>query len=197
MGKFGPVPMVCSPLTLFLTPLRVPSHRHSQSNMSHRFSMPILLLGCATLLLLTSLASLLMGAGDTTPWQALSVLLGAGTDDARFVLFELRLPRTWVGLVTGMALGCAGALMQTLARNPLAEPGLLGVSAGSAFAVTLALLLGASSASLSVYVAQAGALAGCLIVLSAARLKGVGNDPIRLVLAGATLRSEERRVGKA
>lgn len=157
--------------------------------MSHRFSMPILLLGCAALLLLTSLASLLMGAGDTTPWQALSVLLGAGTEDARFVLFELRLPRTLVGLVTGMALGCAGALMQTLARNPLAEPGLLGVSAGSAFAVTLALLLGASSASLSVYVAQAGALAGCLIVLSAARLKGVGNDPIRLVLAGATLSS--------
>src|SRR5699024_5378510 len=105
MGRFGPVPMVCSPPTLSLTPLRMPSHRRSLNNMSHRFSMPTLLLGCAALLLLTSLASLLLGAGDTTPWQALSVLWGAGTEDARFVLFELRAPRTLVGLVTGMALG--------------------------------------------------------------------------------------------
>lgn len=157
--------------------------------MSKRFSMPVLLLGCTLLLLLTTLASLLFGAGDVSPRLALKGLLGSGTEDTYFVLRELRAPRTLVGLVTGMALGCAGALMQTLARNPLAEPGLLGVSAGSAFAVTLALLLGASSASLSVYIAQAGALVGCLIVLSAARLNGVGNDPIRLVLAGATLSS--------
>ncbi|MCT7654192.1 iron ABC transporter permease [Oceanimonas sp. NS1] len=66
---------------------------------------------------------------------------------------------------------------------------MLGISAGSGFAVTLALLLGASSVTLSVHVAQLGALAGCLLVLSAARLQGAGNDPVRLVLAGATLSS--------
>lgn len=115
------------------------------------------------------------------------MLLGGGSDEARFVLHELRLPRTLVGLVVGLALGCAGALMQTLARNPLAEPGLLGVSAGASLAVTLALLAGASAATLTVHVAQLGALIGCLLVLSAARIQGVGNDPIRLVLAGATL----------
>lgn len=155
--------------------------------MAFRFSMPLLLAGSGLVLLLVSIASLLVGSGDVSPAAAWQALLGHGSDEAHFVLFELRGPRTLIGLVTGAALGAAGALMQTLARNPLAEPGLLGVSAGSVFAVTLALLLGASSASLSVYIAQAGALVGCLIVLSAARINGVGNDPIRLVLAGATL----------
>ncbi len=157
--------------------------------MPNRYPLPFLLVCCGALLLLVSLGSLLFGAGNVSPWLALQTLLGQGTDEASFVLFELRGPRTLVALVTGLALGCAGALMQTLARNPLAEPGLLGVSAGSAFAVTLALLLGASAAGLSVYVAQAGALVGCLIVLSAARLNSMSNDPIRLVLAGATLSS--------
>lgn len=157
--------------------------------MQSPYPLPLLLIGSSVLLLFVSLASLLFGAGDVSPALALQTLIGQGTAEAHFVLFELRGPRTLIALITGITLGCAGALMQTLARNPLAEPGLLGVSAGSAFAVTLALLLGASSASLSVYVAQAGALVGCLIVLSAARLNSMNNDPIRLVLAGATLSS--------
>lgn len=155
--------------------------------MAQRYPMPLLLASSSLVLLLVGLASLLIGAGEVTPFATLPALFGQGTSEAQFVLFELRAPRTIVAIVAGAALGCAGALMQTLARNPLAEPGLLGISAGSVFAVTVALLLGASSASLSVYVAQFGALVGCLIVLSAARMNGVGNDPIRLVLAGATL----------
>lgn len=82
-------------------------------------------------------------------------------------------------------MGVAGALLQAVSRNPLAEPGLLGVSAGAAFAVALALVLGASAATLRISVAQLGALIGCLCVLSVARFRGVGNDPVRLVLAGA------------
>ncbi len=149
---------------------------------------PLLLVSSA-LLIAICMASLMLGAGDVSALQALEVLMGAGGDDARFVVEELRLPRTLVGLVVGAALACAGALMQTLARNPLAEPGLLGVSAGGSFAVTLALMLGASAATLNIHVAQFGALVGSLLVLSAARIQGIGNDPIRLVLAGATLTS--------
>lgn len=102
-------------------------------------------------------------------------------------VIALRLPRTLVGLAVGAALGVAGALIQAVARNPLAEPGLLGVSAGSALAVAVALVLGADAATLRVSVAQLGALAGCLFVLGVARVNGVGNDPVRLVLAGAIL----------
>ncbi|GKW50266.1 iron ABC transporter permease [Halomonas sp. NCCP-2165] len=143
------------------------------------------LAGLTLVLSLVMLASLLLGAGEVTPARALAVLAGGGDDEARFVVGSLRLPRTLVGAAVGLALGMAGALLQAVSRNPLAEPGLLGVSAGAAFAVALALWLGASATTLRVAVAQAGALAGCLCVLGVARLRGLGNDPIRLVLAGA------------
>ncbi|GED21487.1 siderophore ABC transporter permease [Halomonas halmophila] len=142
-------------------------------------------LALAGLLLLVCFASLLWGAGDVGPGRALAVMLGQGDAEARFVVTTLRGSRTLVGLAVGMALGVAGALLQTLSRNPLAEPGLLGVSAGSAFAVAIALLLGTSAATLRIGVAQLGALLGCLCVLGVARVRGLGQDPVRLVLAGA------------
>ncbi|WP_010322082.1 FecCD family ABC transporter permease [Marinobacterium stanieri] len=153
----------------------------------HHWPLRQVLPATALVLLLVCLASLMLGAGDLSPQAALQALFGQSSDEANFIVRELRLPRTLIGFLVGAMLSCAGALMQTLARNPLAEPGLLGVSAGSSFAVTLALMLGASAATLTVHVAQLGALAGCLLVLSAARIQGVGNDPVRLVLAGATL----------
>lgn len=131
------------------------------------------------------IASLLLGAGDVGPGRALSALLGGADGDARFTVLELRLPRTLVAVAVGLALGIAGALLQAAARNPLAEPGLLGVSAGASFAVVVALVLGASAATLGPYVAVLGASAGCLLALGAARLRGAGDDPVRLVLAGA------------
>ncbi|MGO2502755.1 MAG: iron chelate uptake ABC transporter family permease subunit, partial [Cobetia marina] len=115
---------------------------------------------------LACLASLLWGAGDIGPAQAWAVLMGQGSEEARFVVTELRAPRTVIGIAVGMMLACGGALMQVVARNPLAEPGLLGVSAGAAFAVAIALLLGMEAAGLHVLVAQAGALLGCLFVMS-------------------------------
>ncbi|EHJ92703.1 FecCD family ABC transporter permease [Vreelandella boliviensis] len=138
-----------------------------------------------TALMAVSLVSLLIGAGSVGPGRALALLSGAQDSEARFIVWELRAPRTLIGIAVGMALGVAGALLQAVARNPLAEPGLLGVSAGAAFAVALALVLGASAATLRIPVAQLGALVGCVCVLSVARFRGVGNDPIRLVLAGA------------
>ncbi|CAN0579181.1 unnamed protein product, partial [Ectocarpus sp. 12 AP-2014] len=138
-----------------------------------------------TALMAVSLVSLLIGAGSVGPQRALALLGGAQDSEAQFIVWELRAPRTLIGILVGMALGVAGALLQAVARNPLAEPGLLGVSAGAAFAVALALVLGASAATVRISVAQLGALVGCMCVLSVARFRGVGNDPIRLVLAGA------------
>ena len=141
------------------------------------------------LLALSCFLSLLYGAGAVGPLEAFKALFNQGSADAYFVVSQLRLPRTLVGLFVGISLGVAGALMQAVARNPLAEPGLLGVSAGSTFAVALALVLGASAATLTVSIAQIGALAGCFCVITAARMQGQNRDPIRLVLAGAALSS--------
>ncbi|WP_110667210.1 FecCD family ABC transporter permease [Salinicola halophilus] len=152
-----------------------------------RAPLATLLLALLTGLALVCLASLLLGAGEVGPAEAWAAIRGDGTADARFVVESLRLPRTLIGVAVGAALGLAGALIQAVARNPLAEPGLLGVSAGSALAVAVALVLGADAATLRVSVAQIGALAGCLFVLAVARVNGVGNDPVRLVLAGAIL----------
>lgn len=158
-----------------------------RSSFRERSSLLNLMLVLLASLLLVGVTSLLLGAGDVGPLAAWSVLTGGGSDEARFVVESLRLPRTLIGVAVGMALGVAGSLIQAVARNPLAEPGLLGVSAGSALAVAIALVLGASAATLRISVAQLGALAGCLFVLAMARVNGVGNDPVRLVLAGAIL----------
>lgn len=143
-------------------------------------------LGIAALcLLLLCIASLLLGAGDIGILPSSQALLGGGDDDARFIVFELRWLRTELALLVGIALGAAGVLLQAVTRNPLAEPGLLGVSAGASFAVVLAINLGASAASLHLGVAMLGALVGCVLVLLVTRMRGVGDDPVRLVLAGA------------
>lgn len=153
-----------------------------RSVMSVFISVTLLLTFCCV-------CSLLFGAGNVGPKEAFQVLLDQGSDDANFVVYELRLPRTLIGLITGLCLGISGALMQAVARNPLAEPGLLGVSAGSAFAVAIALAMGASTVTLPVGLAQVGALIGCLCVIGVAQMQGHRNDPIRLVLAGAALTS--------
>jgi iron complex transport system permease protein len=153
---------------------------------SYRSFLPSKALGLSVLaLLVLCLLSLLVGAGDVGPLESLNVLLGGGSEDARFTVFELRGSRTELALLVGVALGVAGLLMQSVTRNPLAEPGLLGVSAGSSFAVVLAILLGASAATTYLSAAFAGAMVGCGMVMLVMRMRGVGDDPIRLVLAGA------------
>lgn len=148
--------------------------------------MPLKVLGLSALcLLFLCVLSLLVGAGDVGPADSLRALLGGSDENARFTVFELRWTRTELALLVGVSLGVAGLLMQSVTRNPLAEPGLLGVSAGSSFAVVLAILLGATAATTYLSAAFAGAMVGCLLVMLVLRMRGVGDDPIRLVLAGA------------
>ncbi|MGO1056269.1 FecCD family ABC transporter permease [Crossiella sp. CA198] len=144
-----------------------------------------LVVAVAALVLLCAL-SISVGARDiplSSVWQLL--WQDDGGDDA-FAVHEVRIPRTVLGLLVGAALGLAGALMQALVRNPLADPGLLGVNAGASTAVVLAITLGVSSPSAYVYFAilGAGAVSVAVYLLGSA---GRASSPDRLVLAGVAL----------
>lgn len=132
--------------------------------------------------------SLTMGANPLPLSAVWASLTGAGTPDTDFVVQGLRVPRTIAGVVAGAALGVAGALMQSFSRNPLADPGILGVNAGAAFAVALTVaVFGIQNSLLLVWPAFLGAL---VVTVAVALVGSAGRgraDPIRLVLAGVAV----------
>ncbi|SDO66761.1 iron complex transport system permease protein [Microbacterium testaceum StLB037] len=142
----------------------------------------------AAVLALAIALSLMMGA-NPLPWSAVwASLTGAGTPDSDFVVQGLRAPRTIAGLVAGAALGVAGALMQSFSRNPLADPGILGVNAGAAFAVALTVaVFGIRNSFLLVWPAFLGALVVAVAVAAVGSAGRGRADPIRLVLAGVAV----------
>lgn len=110
-----------------------------------------------------------------------------GRGDA-YVIWDLRIPRTIVGLAVGIALGVAGALIQALTRNPLADPGILGVNAGASFFVALGVaVFGVSSISGYVWFAFIGALVVTVAVYIIGSAGRGGADPVQLTLAGVAL----------
>jgi iron complex transport system permease protein len=110
-----------------------------------------------------------------------------GSADA-VIIHSVRLPRTLLAVVVGAALGLAGTLMQALTRNPLADPGLLGISAGAAFAIVFSItVLGVGSLYGYVWFAFAGALAATAVVYSLGTRGRSGSSPVKLALAGAAV----------
>jgi iron complex transport system permease protein len=110
------------------------------------------------------------------------------TVNDHLIIRESRIPRTLIGILAGAALGLAGALMQSLTRNALAEPGTLGVNAGAAAGVVLGLLFtGSGSILVYVWFAFIGAAVASLVVHRLGRAGESGVNPVRLVLAGAGL----------
>ena len=143
---------------------------------------------CLALLGLLGLASLAIGSRSLTPGEAWSGLMGHGQQTVSSVIvWRLRMPRTILAIVVGACLAVAGVVMQALTRNPLAEPGILGVNAGASLAVVLSIaLLGVTDVHGYLWFAFAGAaLAAVLVHLMARRSADAG--PARLVLAGVAL----------
>ncbi|MET8827095.1 iron ABC transporter permease [Streptomyces sp. NPDC004610] len=132
--------------------------------------------------------SLAVGTRPIPPGVVLDALLSGGTSPDALVVRSLRVPRTEVGLAAGAALGLAGAALQAVTRNPLADPGILGLSQGAAAGVVLAIGLGlASGFGGHVWYAFAGAVVAAVLVYGiAARGRG-GATPVKLALAGTAL----------
>lgn len=111
-------------------------------------------------------------------------------DDSReaTIVQDLRIPRTILGLLVGAALGMAGALMQALTRNPLADPGILGVNAGAACSVVVGIaIFGYVDPAIQVWFAFLGAGLATVLVYGVASRGGSGATPVRLALAGIAL----------
>lgn len=148
-----------------------------------RWPIPSLVL----LLPLVGLASLALGANALSLDELVHAALNPSGAEGDVIVRTLRLSRTVLGLLVGAALGAAGVLMQGHTRNALAEPGLLGVSAGAAFAVVLGLRLGITESLLGmVAAAAAGAALAALSVYVLAR-RSIRQGGASLVVAGAAL----------
>lgn len=135
-------------------------------------------------------ASMAIGAGTPGVGDLFTMLSGrteAGSE-AAMVMLDLRLPRTLAAVLVGGALGAAGMLMQSVTRNRLAEPGLLGVNSGAALGVVAGIAWTGAAAG-PVYLAWAvlGALAGNACVLAVAHAGHRRAGPLRLILAGIAL----------
>lgn len=146
------------------------------------------LLGMGALLAGISLLSLFVGSGDipvSEAWRAL--WHNDGSTNAEIVR-GTRVPRTLLGISVGAAMGVAGALMQALTRNPLADPGILGVNAGAYFCMVLGVaVLGATSTASSVPFAMVGAfVASTAVYFVGSRGRG-GASPAKLVLTGVAV----------
>lgn len=133
------------------------------------------------------LLSLALGSRTISPATVVRVLLDDDGSEAATIVHALRVPRTVLGIAVGIALGIAGALMQGHTRNPLADPGLLGVEAGAACAVVVAIYsFGIEDLAGYAWFALAGAGAASIAVFAIGTTKR-GPDPVSLVLAGAAV----------
>lgn len=165
----------------------------------HRLTVRLggLVLAIALLMLLLA-ASIALGAKPIPVGDVVPALLHPSTADADLVITGLRVPRTVLGLLAGASLGVAGALIQAFTRNPLADPGILGVNAGAALAVTVGIAyLGLTSVSQYVWLAVGGAVVATVVVAVVGRLGRAGASPIRMTLAGVGVAAVLGGVGSA
>jgi iron complex transport system permease protein len=148
--------------------------------------------GAAGVLAALVAASLLLGSRHLAPadvWHALWPG-SAGGSEATLVVRSLRVPRTVIGLLAGCATGMAGVLMQALTRNPIADPGLLGVNAGAALGIVTAIsVFGIGSVTGYIWFGFAGAGLAALAGFVLASRGRAGATPVTLALAGAALAS--------
>ncbi|WP_104167900.1 iron ABC transporter permease [Arthrobacter sp. SX1312] len=157
-------------------------HRSSGARSLAKLLLAVMILG------LSCVASLTIGARSVSIPTVLDAVASFDPANGDHAVVLSRVPRTVVGLLVGAALATAGAALQGIARNPLADPGILGINAGASLAVVVGIyLFGLSSASSYLWFAFAGAGAAAVAVYAVASLGRDGATPVKLALAGAAL----------
>jgi len=147
------------------------------------------LVGAVVILVGVVLLSLALGARDVPFDAVVAALISPDLDNTDHVVVrDLRVPRTIIGLVAGGALAVAGGLMQGLSRNPLADPGLLGVNAGASLFVVIGITwFGVTAATGYIWFAFAGAAAATVVVYAIGAGRSGNPTPVTLTLAGTAV----------
>ena len=143
------------------------------------------LLGALVVLAAVMVASVMIGSRDVGLGDVVAAF-GGSADGFEQAAVVKRIPRTLLAVLAGAALGVSGAVMQGVTRNPLADPGILGVNMGASLAVVAGLaFFGLASPSLQIWVAIAGAAVTAVFVYTVGSLGRGGATPLKLALAGA------------
>ena len=145
----------------------------------------LLFTGLVLALIVAALASLLAGPIWIAPGEALAAVLSPHESLARLIILDVRLPRLLLGLMVGAILGLSGAVLQGLLRNPLAEPGLLGVSSGASLGAVIAIYYGIGA--VTPLAPPLFGLAGGFVTAGAALVLARGGGTLALILAGAAV----------
>ncbi|WP_030577411.1 FecCD family ABC transporter permease [Streptomyces anulatus] len=139
-------------------------------------------------LLLAVLLSLAVGARHIAPGEVFDALLSGSTSEGAEIVRSLRVPRTVVGVMVGAALALAGTVIQGITRNPIGDPGVLGISQGAAVGVVLAIAFaGVHTLAGYVWFAFVGAGVASVAVYAVASSGRGGASPLKLALAGAAI----------
>lgn len=149
----------------------------------------LLIAGSGAVLAITAVLGLGLGSLHIDPATVVSALTDYDpANDAHLVVVQSRLPRIVLGVVVGAALGIAGTLMQSITRNPLADPGILGVNAGAALFVVIAIAyFGVSGVAGYIWFAFAGAALAAVLVYLLGTARGGAAAPVRIALAGTAV----------
>lgn len=142
----------------------------------------------AVILTAAALLAGTLGALQLSPGAVVAALSDAN-DPMHAVLWQVRLPRVATGALVGAALAVAGALLQTVVRNPLADPGLLGVTAGAGLGALLLLIFAPELASWVPLVAFVGGAITIVVLLTLAWRPGRAIGPLRIVLSGVAVQA--------
>lgn len=150
------------------------------------FAWQLVIAACLTIIVF--LIAITFGAAETTLSDVYHALFTSVSNDKITMLEEIRIPRAVAAMLVGAALAIAGAIMQGTTRNPLADPGLLGLSAGANLALAVSIvLLPTISTFTTVWVCFIGAGISVMLVLAIGSAKRGGFSPLRIVLAGAAI----------
>ena len=133
------------------------------------------------------LASLVFGAVDTSLREVLAVISGNAAETTSRIVLDARLPRALCAVLAGCNLAVAGVLLQSVTRNPLADPGLIGITAGAGMAATIVLAVLPGVAAMLPVAAFAGAMLSAIFVYGVSWRPGGGASPVRMILAGVAV----------